>query len=64
MAGPLDGLASFRWWKAQVPVTRRGEILPRSGMYFFRMSAVLVVDELDVPLAEAAELLLGGKNFL
>jgi len=37
----LMAMASFRWWKAQVPVTRRGEILPRSGMYFFRMSEFL-----------------------
>jgi hypothetical protein len=37
----LTAKASLRWWKAQVPVIRRGVILPRSGMYFFRISTAL-----------------------
>jgi hypothetical protein len=37
----LMARASFLWWKAQVPVIRRGVIRPRSGMYFFRISTAL-----------------------
>ena len=41
LALAVTASASFRWWKAHVPVTRRGEIRPRSGTYFFRTSLFL-----------------------
>ena len=37
----LMASASFLWWNEHVPVIRRGVILPRSGMYFFRISTAL-----------------------
>ena len=56
--------ASLRWWKEQVPVTRRGEILPRSGMYFFRMSTDLWSMNLTFRWQNRQNFFLGGKNFL
>ena len=34
----LIAIVNLRWYLALVPVTRRGKILPRSEMNFFRKS--------------------------